>query len=289
MKRRLSARSAFTLIELLVVIAIIAILIGLLVPAVQKVREAAARMACGNNLKQIGLAVHNYASANSDRLPAMLDYQPGTVGWAPFWFSLYPEIEQDNVYNLALGSGAGWNNGNNAAVVKILLCPSDPTPNGGLCTTGATGWAGTSYAPVMQLFGQATSYNSTTGVNVSRSNYTIGSIPDGTSNQVAVVERYTSFPAYGWSNAALYPEDASNWGWNANGSVYGPWGLNPPQTSASPNGANPASPYYPNSAHSACQVLLMDGSVRGVTSGVSATTWGFACTPDDGNPLASDW
>jgi prepilin-type N-terminal cleavage/methylation domain-containing protein len=289
MKRRLSVRPAFTLIELLVVIAIIAILIGLLVPAVQKVREAAARMSCGNNLHQVGLAIHNFASANSDQLPAMLDDQPGTVGWVPFWFALYPELEQDNLYNRAMGSGFGWGNGNNAAVVKALLCPSDPTSNGGLCTTGATGWAGTSYAPVMQLFGQSTSFNSAAGVTVTRSSYTIGSIPDGTSNQVAVVERFCSFPAFSASNAALSPEDAANWGWNTNGSVYGPWGLNLPQTSASPNGATPASPYFPNSAHTACQVLLMDGSVRGVTSGVSAATWTSACTPDDGNPLGSDW
>src|SRR6516165_4085437 len=103
-------RRGFTLIELLVVIAIIAILIGLLLPAVQKIRDAAARMQCSNNLHQLALAAHNYASAN-EKLP------PGSLGAAPasqtakdgsgtFWnyqhigclALLLPYIEQDNLY-----------------------------------------------------------------------------------------------------------------------------------------------------------------------------------------------
>jgi prepilin-type N-terminal cleavage/methylation domain-containing protein len=281
---------AFTLIELLVVIAIIAILIGMLLPAVQKVRESANKATSQNNLKQICLATIKTSDDNNGRMPGAYNSPnynyssnnysiTGTSG--SLLFVILPNIEQNPLYQQSHYKASYTYNWGTPFTynydyysyysvygrpVKTYFAPGDPTADSTL--------GNTSYISNYQVFSYGHSRYPT-------------SISDGTSQTIGFAEAYSQVTysyTSPWGNYSY--NIARDWGgsysyWYPNS--YGPaFDQTPTQSSA--NYSNPQS-----LAVGGIQVALMDGSVRNVPNGTSLSTWYAACTPAANDVLGSDW
>jgi prepilin-type N-terminal cleavage/methylation domain-containing protein len=225
---RLCLRKAFTLIELLVVIAIIAILIGLLLPAVQKVREAAARTKCANNLRQIGLGCHNFHDVNGHLPPGVVTRAGGGVpddSWS--WGTMIlPYIEQQNLYNLLNPqtnppSLAPKSNPLTQTPLAIYRCPSDA--NGNNLNVWYDNYALSNYVCNRAIFGPADGIVG--GASGTPFNMTLLSITDGTSNTIMIGERdsYRTFAAVWVAKAWGYDDSTASFEGRPGRGMSVPW------------------------------------------------------------------
>ena len=299
MDQRSRTRRAFTLVELLVVIAIIGVLIALLLPAVQKVREAAARLQSANNLKQLALAVHSY-EGSLGKIPANAVTMPNGLRVSGHWL-LLPYIEQSNLQQASGVSNTTYL-ANAKAIVNSFIAPLDNSLPTHVITINGVDWAASNYAANHTIFGHpgnATNWTGFADNDWDNKGRRLDRISDGLSNTVLFGERYAQCssggslwayrntdpaptgPSYpGWARMSFFP---ANWTSNNRST---PYTAVPPQNR--PTVTN-CSPYNLQSFSAAgCQVAMCDGSVRTVTTSISSTVWFAAIWPDDGL-VPGDW
>jgi len=309
--------------------AIIAILMGLLLPAVQKVRDAAARTKAMNNLKQMALACHNYEGTKG-RLPPANDFS-GPYNASPtgaVHYHILPYIEMDNVYRLSLTNGGygsawfvgGWNN-----PIKTFINGTDPGIDAdGFMRLNST-WPGTSFAYNFMVFGDAELVNgqyqpiSSQPPGSFNGKRGLDGIPDGTSNTLMFTEKYASCGASSNSGGAAWwsPEiktingNNTNYQWftiepmfnyiyssaysgvyDANGNFLGVPGNFVGKFQVNPlpyNTANCDWSRAQSSRATGIACALCDGSIRFVTSDISPTTWWCISTPAGREVVPSDF
>jgi prepilin-type N-terminal cleavage/methylation domain-containing protein len=308
---------AFTLIELLVVIAIIGVLIALLLPAVQKVREAASRMKCSSNQKQIGTALHHYQFV-FNRLPPMYHVYRDASGapkGGPVLWALLPYLEQDPLFlaanqyayfRIPQDSGGYWYGCEYPQ--KVYLCPSDYSGQDvGLWSVDGSAadrglWAFGNYAANFQVFGAPAAGDNPNNMNGMPD--LTSSFSDGTAFTILLAEKarvsadnYASLWAHGaWCvpYMALF----------AYGSADGTRGYTTADTEGGPpipGSVGPGSkfqvqppigtadPARAQTPHSAMNVCMADGSVHALSASIDPTIWWYLCTPSQGETISGDW
>ena len=312
---RLKSKKGFTLIELLVVIAIIAILIGLLLPAVQKVREAAAKMQCQNNLKQIGLAMMTYHDTNmaftyagSDGPNQNCCNATTRVGWT-WCFHILPFLEQNNIYtlpNTAAGDLLVQN-----SIVKTYYCPSRRQPvvystgarcdyagNGGT-SMGTRGLDGMLVAQWTAIPTPAYAQNFPPNQPARK----ITDVIDGTSNTIMIAEKQVHVSTMGTGKAGGDNEPWHNSGWDQDhvrfgkdpdgGNIVNGVDYNPNDSLPLPDSKHPNSSMAGNfwstrfgSSHSGVfNAVFADGSVKSMTYNIDAANWLRICKINDGEVI----
>jgi hypothetical protein len=260
--RSRQARFAVTLFQLLIVLALLAFLLGLLLPAVARLRGVASRTQSMNNLKQLCLSLHNCQDTYREMPPIVGTFPGKAASFGTIHFYLLPFLEQDNLYRNA--QGYVWKNDTQAVIVPVFQSSSDKSvaPN-----YRHEGWlATTNYAGNWMVFKKG-------GATIP------GSFPDGTSNTMVFAERYQMCHGTpcGWGYPGLY-----YWA-----PVFGFFSYGKFQHLPSQDECNPALTQSLDPA--GITIGMADGSVRTVSSSVSPRTWWLVTDPADGEPIPNDF